>query len=272
MIVFPNAKINLGLNIIEKRSDGFHNLETVFYPVKGLFDALEIIEQDGYGTVEMSFSGIEIPGNLNDNICRKAYHLIAQNYPLRSIKVHLHKHIPIGAGLGGGSSDGAFFIKLLNEKLQLNLSFGELHHYAKQLGSDCSFFVNNKPSYATGKGDQMEQINIDLSGKFIFLVYPNIFISTPDAYAGIIPLQKSKDLENRIQLPIKEWKDTIFNDFENSIFNKYPLLETIKNEFYKQGAVYASMSGSGSAMFGIFENEPENIFEKENYFVSISEL
>jgi 4-diphosphocytidyl-2-C-methyl-D-erythritol kinase len=272
MIVFPNAKINLGLNIIEKRSDGFHNLETVFYPVKGLFDALEIIEIEGFGNFEITFSGNEIPGQSSDNICKKAYDLISKNYPLKSIKVHLHKHIPIGAGLGGGSSDGAFFIKLLNEKLQLNLSFGELHHYAKQLGSDCSFFINNKPSYATGKGDQMEQINIDLSGKFIFLVYPNIFISTPDAYAGIIPLQKSIDLENRIQLPIKEWKDTIFNDFENSIFNKYPLLETIKNEFYKQGALYASMSGSGSAMFGIFENEPKNIFEKANYFVSITEL
>ena len=272
MIVFPNAKINLGLNIIEKRSDGFHNLETVFYPVKGLFDALEIIEQNDYGNFEMSFSGNEIPGKSSENICKKAYDLISKNYPLKSIKVHLHKHIPIGAGLGGGSSDGAFFIKLLNEKLQLNLSFGELHYYAKQLGSDCSFFINNKPSFAIEKGDQMELVKIDLSGKYIFLVFPIIFISTAEAYSGIIPSLKSKDLENKIQLPIAQWKDLIVNDFEESIFKKYPVLQTIKNEFYAQGATYAAMSGSGSAMFGIFENEPKNFFEKENYFVSISEL
>jgi 4-diphosphocytidyl-2-C-methyl-D-erythritol kinase len=272
MIVFPNAKINLGLTIIEKRSDGYHNLETIFYPVKGLFDALEIIEQDDFGKFEMSFSGNKIPGDSDNNICKKAYDLISKNYPLKSIKVHLHKHIPIGAGLGGGSSDGAFFIKLLNEKLKLNLSFGELHHYAKQLGSDCSFFINNKPSFAIGKGDQMELINIDLGGKFLFLVFPNVFVSTVEAYSGISPSQKSKDLESKIHLPLQDWKYIIINDFETSIFKKFPLLETIKKEIYSQGAIYSAMSGSGGAMFGVFETMPLNFFEKEKYFVSITEL
>lgn len=272
MLVFPNAKVNLGLTIVNKREDGFHNIETVFYPINFLNDALEIIVAEGYGDFSMSFSGDNIPGESSDNICKKAYELISQQYHLRSIKVHLHKHIPIGAGLGGGSSDGAFFIKTLNELLELNLSFGELHFFAKQLGSDCSFFINNKPSFAIGKGDEMELLKLDLRGKYLMLVYPKIFISTPLAYSGTKPSGKSANLEENIFLPLPQWKDSIVNDFEASIFEKFPQLKEIKSTFYSNGAVYASMSGSGSSMFGIFENEPVNFFSEQDYFVSIGLL
>lgn len=268
MINFPNAKINIGLNITEKRTDGFHNIESVFYPVQ-LCDALEIIEnKNSYEKVIFSSSGISIPGNSDENLCVKAYHFIAKDYSLPSIKIHLHKHIPIGAGLGGGSSDAAFFIKLLNEKFELGLAWGEMHHYAKQLGSDCSFFISNKPSFVKGKGDDYESINLDLSAYYIVLVYPNIHVNTAMAYSGVVPKKPIRDLENDIlQLPIEEWKNYIHNDFEDSVFVKFPEIKKTKEQLYTEGAVYAAMSGSGSTVYGIFKNETDLKTKFNNAFV-----
>src|ERR1035437_871928 len=197
MVSFPNAKINIGLNIIEKRDDGYHNIQSAFYPV-ALCDAMEVIEHNNNTSerITFSFSGIEIPGNANDNLCWYAYHLIAADYSLPNVKIHLHKHIPIGAGLGGGSSDAAFFIRLLNEKFDLGLAWGEMPHYAKQLGSDCSFFVSNKPAFVEGKGDAFESIKLDLSNYYITLIYPNIHIDTAKAYSCVKPKKSVRSLEN----------------------------------------------------------------------------
>jgi 4-diphosphocytidyl-2-C-methyl-D-erythritol kinase len=258
MISFPNAKINIGLNIIEKRSDGFHNIESVMHPI-ALKDALEIIENtDNPAPIIFSSSGIHIPGDPATNLIVKAYNLIAQEYPLPKIKVHLHKHIPIGAGLGGGSSDAAFFIRLLNDKFELGISWGEMHHYARQLGSDCSFFISNKPAFAEGKGDEYESLNISLEGYHLVLIYPNIHVNTTKAYSGVKPKKPVRSLEDDIQnLPIEQWREFIHNDFEDSIFPQFPEIQKIKEQLYSEGAVYAAMSGSGSTLYGIFEKKTE---------------
>jgi 4-diphosphocytidyl-2-C-methyl-D-erythritol kinase len=269
MVVFPNAKINIGLNIIEKREDGFHTIESVFYPV-GLCDALEVVEntEDTSERIIFTSSGIEIPGNVNDNLCWYAYHLIAADYALPNVKVHLHKHIPIGAGLGGGSADAAFFIKLLNDKFELGISWGEMHHYARQLGSDCSFFISNKPAFAEGRGDQYESMKLDLSAYYVALVYPAIHINTAKAYSGVMPKNTVRSLENDIlNLPIEQWKDIVHNDFENSIFPQFSEIKKIKEELYSLGAIYAAMSGSGSAVFGIFKNKTDLKNNFPNAFV-----
>jgi 4-diphosphocytidyl-2-C-methyl-D-erythritol kinase len=268
MVCFPNAKINIGLNITEKRSDGFHNLESVFYPV-GLCDVLEVIENGNTSEqICLQSSGISIPGDFSGNSCVKAYHLISRDYPLPRVKVHLHKIIPIGSGLGGGSSDAAFFIKLLNDKFEIGLSWGEMHNYARQTGSDCSFFINNRPAYAIGKGDQYETFQYSLKGYWVVLIYPNIHIKTADAYLHVSPKMSVSSLEDDVlTLPVEKWKNVIKNDFEESVFNQYPLIGTIKQELYDAGAVYASLSGSGSCLFGLFGRRiiPENKFR--DYFV-----
>jgi 4-diphosphocytidyl-2-C-methyl-D-erythritol kinase len=269
MIKFPNAKINIGLNIVEKRDDGFHNIESVMYPI-ALCDALEIIENKDIKAENIIFnsSGIPIPGNPETNLCVKAYKLMSADYSLPKVHVHLHKHIPIGAGLGGGSSDAAFFIRSMNEKFDLGISWGEMHHYARQLGSDCSFFVTNKPAFAEGKGDQYESLNLDLSNYYIALIYPNILVNTAKAYSGVKPKQPIRSLEDDIQsLPIEDWKKFIHNDFEDSIFPQHPELRSIKQKLYDQGAVYASMSGSGSSVYGIFSNKTDLKETFKDYFV-----
>jgi 4-diphosphocytidyl-2-C-methyl-D-erythritol kinase len=264
MIIFPNAKINLGLHVIEKRPDGFHTIETVFYPV-AWEDMLEVLPDPSQESgISFSSSGILIPGDANENLCVKAYHLISKDYPMPAVKVHLHKIIPIGAGLGGGSSDAAFFIKALNEIFELNLAWGELHHYAKQLGADCSFFITNRPVLAEGKGDQLESINLSLRGMHVVIVYPEIHVNTAQAYSGISPKKPAVALENLItETPVEKWRDVLVNDFEKTVFEKFPEIKTLKKKMYSCGAVYAAMSGSGSAVFGIFENQPEvkNVFE-----------
>ena len=258
MICFPNAKINLGLNIVEKRSDGFHNIETVFYPI-GWCDALEAIEnknfQAGDDKIQLTFSGIKIEGNPQDNLIAKAYKLLDAKYNLPPIKVHLQKSIPMGAGLGGGSSDAAFFIKLLNEKFALHIPAAEQINFAKQLGSDCAFFMENKPVYACEKGDVFSETKIDLSGYHIVLVYPAIHSNTALAYKGIVAAKPQKNIQAIIADDISTWKGSLINDFEKNLFIQYPKLKNIKEAFYKYGALYAAMSGSGSAMFGIFKNE-----------------
>ncbi|HET7818350.1 MAG TPA: 4-(cytidine 5'-diphospho)-2-C-methyl-D-erythritol kinase [Bacteroidia bacterium] len=255
MIYFPNAKINIGLNIVKKRNDGYHDIESVMYPLTDIaFDALEIIESKKTGII---LSGIDVPGNTQDNLCLKAYHLISKDYTLPSIQIHLHKAIPVGAGLGGGSSDAAFFIQLLNKKFSLNISWGEMHHYAKQLGSDCSFFVSNQPAFVKGKGDEFDFIKLNLGGYYIVLVYPPIHINTGKAYSGVIPKKPKRSLKkDLLNCPIDEWKKYIHNDFEDSIFVEYPELKKIKKDLYSLGAVYSSMSGSGSTIYGIFKNLP----------------
>ena len=256
MICFPNAKINIGLNIIEKRSDGYHTIESVMYPLTGIvYDALELVAppqpspspKESLRTgresqAQLHISGISIDGNQANNLCIKAYDLIKKDYPqVPEITIYLHKAIPIGAGLGGGSSDVAFFIRLLNDAFQLGISWGEIHHYARQLGSDCSFFVSNKPAFAEGKGEQLESIKLDLSGYFIALVYPNIHINTAKAYSMVNPKpfvaptlkgenaqSPFRDLGQMVaELPISQWKEFIHNDFEDSVFPQFPELKKI---------------------------------------------
>ena len=252
MVVFPNAKINIGLNVTEKREDGFHNIESVFYPVTDLYDVLEIIESE-----ELLFdsTGIGIPGELKSNLCLKAYSLIKSDFDIPFVKIHLHKVIPIGAGLGGGSSDAAFMLKALNELFVLGLTNSQLINYAQQLGSDCAFFIENKAAYAFNKGDELEGIALDLSNYDIKIEYPNIHIGTAEAYAGIILKQNEHNLKGLIQEPIVNWKNSIKNDFEDSIFPNHPSVKELKDEMYNRGALYASMTGSGSAVFGIFSGK-----------------
>jgi 4-diphosphocytidyl-2-C-methyl-D-erythritol kinase len=269
MLSFPNAKINLGLNIIAKRADDFHNIESVFYPVS-LCDSLELIENKSADkqNVVFSSSGILIPGNNSDNLCYKAYELISKDYKLQPVKVHLHKHIPIGAGLGGGSADAAFFIKMLNELFSLNLSTDILERYAAKLGSDCSFFINNKPAYIEGKGDEHQPIEVKLKGHFIVLVYPHIHVNTAKAYSGVKPKPAKYSLkEDVLNLPIEQWRNRIHNDFEDSIFPQFPEIKNIKEQLYALGAAYAAMSGSGSTVFGIFKNKPNIKQEFSTCFV-----
>lgn len=265
MLRFPNAKINIGLNIVEKRPDGFHNIETIFYPIS-LTDGLEIAEGNNKKKYTFNSSGIPINIPDKDNIVCKAFELLCASYNTPSTNIHLHKNIPFGAGLGGGSSDAASMIKMLNDQYKLGLSSNTMQNLAGQLGSDCPFFITNKPVFAEGKGDIFSEALIDLSGYHIMLVKPNIHISTPEAYSKINPSHPEKSLKELIKEPIENWKHLIFNDFENSIFPNHPELEKIKNDLYDTGAIYASMSGSGSTLFGIFKNETKCPEKWSNYF------
>ncbi len=252
MISFPNAKINIGLNVVSKRDDGYHNLETIFYPVK-LTDALELVESDEF---RFSSSGLKIDGDPKNNLVVKAYKLFQKDFKLPPVKLHLHKIIPFGAGLGGGSSDAAFTLKMLNNYFNLKITSTILKNYAAQIGADCPFFIENRPVFAAGIGNRFQPINLDLSEYEILIVKPNISVSTPDAYKNIIPQKPTFNLKDIESLPIEEWQKFIKNDFEKSVFQKYPEIENLKQILYKMGALYASMSGSGSAVFGIFRHLP----------------
>ena len=248
MIVYPNAKINLGLNVLRKREDGYHDISSVFYPVKECVDILEIIKSEEF---EFTNSGIEIPDG--ENLCEKAWKLLHTDFGIGNVTIHLHKQIAIGAGLGGGSSDASFTLKSLNELFDLNLNNKELEKYALRLGADCPFFIDNTPKLVEGIGEKMTSIDLDLSNYEIRLVNPDIHISTKQAYSGIVTKTPVLPVEKIIELPIIEWKGKLKNDFEESIFEKHLQLEGIKDELYKQGSIYSSMSGSGSIVFGIFE-------------------
>jgi 4-diphosphocytidyl-2-C-methyl-D-erythritol kinase len=271
MIVFPNCKINLGLHILGKREDDFHNIETVFYPLP-LKDALEIIQhQNSKNEVGFTNSGLIAEQNIENNICIKAYHLLKKDFPqLPVVKMHLHKTIPIGAGLGGGSADAAFTLKLLNDKFHLGLSTQQLIVYASQLGSDCAFFIINKACIATSRGETLQEISINLSGYQLLLINPGIHINTGWAFSQLKNFSVTTSLKKIIQQPIEAWKENLQNDFETIVFKEYPEIEKIKEELYKQGAIYAAMSGSGSSVFGLFEKKSVKKTEfPKNYFMSM---
>ena len=251
MIKFPNAKINLGLDVVEKRPDGYHNLETVFYPIP-LHDILEITRDE-----EFSFAmyNAKFEGSDNDNLVVKAYNLLAKEYEMPKVKISLYKNIPTGAGMGGGSADAAFALKMLNEIAELNLSDDKLEEYAACLGADCAFFIKNKPAYATGIGNILTQIDCNLTGYYLVVAKPDIHISTKEAYALVNPIHPENALADIIKKPVEEWQEQMKNDFEKSVFAKYPSVRRIKEKLYESGAVYASMPGSGSAFLGIFKNE-----------------
>jgi 4-diphosphocytidyl-2-C-methyl-D-erythritol kinase len=251
MILFPNAKINLGLYITEKRTDGFHNLSSCFYPVPWS-DILEITPSESF---EFTTSGLAISGELETNLCYRAYVLLQEAFAIPPVHLHLHKVIPMGAGLGGGSSDAAFTLMGLRDMFQLPLNNEELVPFAQKLGSDCAFFLFNQAQLGSEKGDVLHPLDLHLSGKFIVLVYPNFGISTQEAYAGVKPKKARKNWEKQLLKPVETWKEVVSNDFENSLFPTYPPLADIKNELYQMGAQYASMSGSGSTVFGLFNKE-----------------
>lgn len=271
MIVFPNCKINLGLQILGKRDDGFHNLETVFYPI-AFKDALELIPNTNKNTdIEFTGTGLLVDGKPSDNLCVKAYHLLKKDFPkLPAIKIHLHKAIPMGAGLGGGSADAAFMLTLLNDKLNLNLSTSKLLNYSLQLGSDCPFFILNNPCFASGRGEVLEKLAVDLSAYKIVLINPGIHINTGWAFLNITPALSKKSVKEIITQPIETWKTELHNDFEVPVFATHPQVKEIKDSLYNQGAIYAAMSGSGSTVYGIFNTEFDPApLKNKNYFIKI---
>ncbi len=253
MLHFPNCKINLGLQIGQKRADGFHEIDSILYPLP-LRDALETIVSE---SLKFESSGIDIPGDTENNIVLKAYHLLKKDFALPAVSIHLLKKIPTGAGLGGGSADGTEMLKLLNQLFELNISDEIMTRYALQLGSDCPFFVKNIPALAKGRGEILTPISLDLHAYHFAVVKPDIHISTAWAFSQITPAISLKNLAGIIKSPIESWRNELKNDFEPPIFEKYPRIGEIKNQLYASGAVYASMSGSGSAVYGIFREKPE---------------
>jgi 4-diphosphocytidyl-2-C-methyl-D-erythritol kinase len=271
MVIFPNCKINLGLNVVKKRKDGFHDIETVFFPLP-FYEVLEIVSSEN----ETEFINTGISGGENkNNLCQRAYQLLKKDFPgLPQIKMHLHKTIPSGAGLGGGSADAAFTLSLLNEKYNLNIDPKQLLVYALLLGSDCPFFLINKPSFASGRGEILEQINCSLSAYKILILNPQIHISTKELFQQISPSVPKKIIKEIINQPVETWKNELANDFEKIVFQKYPEIKKIKEELYKHNAVYASMTGTGSSVFGIFNasDEIKIPFEKGYFHKWIKKL
>ena len=290
MIAFPNAKINIGLNVVAKRADGYHDIQTVFYPVL-LQDALEIKpmrpldpaqlrkrleagllvqpddvfmpyrlfpKKEDIPCCSLEMTGNEFPFKAADNLVVKAYLMLQQDFDLPSLDIKLHKHIPSGAGLGGGSSDCAFMITLLNRRFNLRMRDSMMERYAARLGSDCAFFISKTPSLATGRGEILNPINLSLKGYTILLVKPDVSVSTAEAYGGVTPHKPEISLAEAVMRPVSEWKDCVFNDFEPSVFAKHPLLAEIKEKLYNLGADYAAMTGSGSTIYGLFRQPFDN--------------
>lgn len=269
MLTFPCAKINLGLNITSKREDGYHNLETIFYPVP-LTDALEVkLMHDDFPSDEpcdLKITGNAVDCDEKNNLVVKAYTLLAQDFKLPRVHTHLVKRIPMQAGLGGGSADGAFMIRLLDERFRLNMGIAEMERYASRLGSDCAFFITAEPSFATGRGEVLEPVNIaeqNLQGYYIAIVKPAIAVSTREAFQQIICRQPEHCCRDIVHQPVETWKTVLTNDFEEPAFKQHPELADIKQRLYDLGAVYAQMSGSGSAFFGLFRTEPQQL--KSNF-------
>jgi len=258
MIVYPNAKINLGLNIVERRPDGYHNIETVFYPIP-LQDALEVRETD---TFRFRMAGNQLDCPAGDNLVIKALRLLERDFKLPELDIYLYKHIPSGAGLGGGSADAAFMMRLVNERFQLGLTDAQMKERLAGLGADCAFFIENRPVVATGIGDQMTPIDLDLKGWILVLVKPDIEVSTRDAYAAVTPKKPETPIADIVRRPVDEWQGTLINDFEASVFPRFPEIAATRDRLLDLGAVYASMSGSGSSVFGLFRQPLEAVDEK----------
>jgi 4-diphosphocytidyl-2-C-methyl-D-erythritol kinase len=266
LLTFANAKINLGLRITGKRPDGFHNLESVFYPVRGLTDVAEAIPAN---TFSFRSEGIPVPmnGKSDNNLCVKAYHLLRKDFGLSPVNMFLLKNIPIGAGLGGGSSDAAHVLKMLDELFELKLTHPQLEDYAAQLGSDCPFFIENQPAYVTGRGELLEPFPLNLAGYHITIVYPGVHISTKEAFSHINPAPSEMSVHEIAQLPVIRWKNLLINDFEPWAFEQYPVLSEIKEDLYKGGALYASLSGTGSALFGLAKEKIDFVAKDEGWIV-----
>ena len=263
MITFPIAKINLGLNVVEKRLDGYHNLQTVFYPVP-IMDALEIAPMsEGFPSdvdCDLKVTNIHIEGDEQRNLVVRAYQLLKKDFPsLPRIHTHLWKGIPTQAGMGGGSSDCAYMIRLLNETFDLQLTNEQMQQYAAQLGADCAFFIESVPCYAEGIGEQLEPISLDLSGWYIGVVRPDIPVPTKEAFSRIHPHYPSLNCREVVMQPVETWRDNLINDFEESVFALHPEIGAVKEQLYIMGATYAAMSGSGSALFGLFKEEPDGL-------------
>ena len=272
MILFPNAKINLGLNIVAKRKDGYHDIVSCLYPI-GWKDVLEVIEgkKEGKKKSELKITGLEISGpggsgSEKDNLVLRAYELLRKDYDLPPVNVHLHKLIPTGAGLGGGSADAAFMLRAVSEMFQLFLDDVILEDYASKLGSDCPFFIQNKPVLVLERGDVFESLELQLEGHYLLVVKPPVHVSTAEAYAGVKPQAAARSIRSILeQEPITAWKELLHNDFEDSIFPKYPQIRELKEALYAAGALYASMSGSGSAVYGIFKEQPAPLTLPDDY-------
>lgn len=265
MVSFPPCKINLGLHVTSKRADGYHDIATCFYTVPWN-DILEIVPAKDF---KFSMSGDPVPGAAADNLCMRAYHLLNQEFDLKPVAIHLMKNIPIGAGLGGGSADGAHTLRILNAIFNLGIPHDKLKGYASQLGSDCAFFLENGPMMGAGRGDLLTPVSVSLKGKFLIIVKPEAHVSTARAYAGVTPRTPDHNLRDVLESkPLKEWKSLVKNDFEETLFREFPIIEAIHQKLYAFGAVYASMSGSGSAVYGIFENETDlrKEFESMTYW------
>ncbi len=254
MTTYPNCKINLGLHVVGKRADGYHDLETIFLPVLNLCDELEIVEND---TLQMVQEGIVLDNAPEDNLCTRAWRLLHDEFNIPPVSIRLKKNIPFGAGLGGGSSDAAFTLKMLNDMFSLGLNDNALEQRAARLGADCAFFIRNKAAYATGIGDVLEPLELDMTAYRIVIEIPEgEHVSTKEAYGGLkrdLFGEPRPDLREAVRRPIGEWRQLIVNDFETSVFPAHPAIAALKEDMYVRGALYASMTGSGAAVFGIFE-------------------
>jgi 4-diphosphocytidyl-2-C-methyl-D-erythritol kinase len=253
MIRFAPCKINLGLHVTEKRPDGYHHIETCFVPVPW-FDVIEAIPASAFG---FTASGLPVPGAADDNLCVRAYRLLQKDFSLPPAALHLHKTVPMGAGLGGGSSNGAGMLCLLNDLFALGLTDENLRHYAAQLGSDCPFFIGGRPMLGTGRGEVLTPVALPLAGCGLAVVKPDVHVSTAEAYAGITPRKPVLPLAEVLNMPVARWREALVNDFEATVAGRFPVIGRIKNELYDMGAFYAALSGSGSAVFGLFDREPD---------------
>jgi 4-diphosphocytidyl-2-C-methyl-D-erythritol kinase len=274
MKVLANAKINLGLNIVEKRPDGYHNLETLFYPVPFLYDEISIFQKDtvSSGKIKLISKGIHTEDDQDKNLIVKAFNLLNDLFSLPGTEVILIKQIPVGAGLGGGSSDAAFMLKSLNDFYKLGIKTDELENLATRLGADCPVFIKNIPVFATGTGNIFSPTDIKLDGYWLAIIKPDIHVSTQMAYSNVNPQKPGISLNEHLKLPVSEWRKFIKNDFETSIFNNFPEIKSIKELLYNAGALYASMSGSGSSVYGIFENEPHELRNSDTYQIFIGQI
>ena len=261
MLLFPPAKINLGLKVLKKRSDGYHEIETCMVAIP-MTDVLEIVPSEEF---EFKQTGLEVDGDQASNLCVKAFRLFQENHAIPNIYMHLRKQIPMGAGLGGGSADASYVLRGLNQLFACGLSNDELRGMAAQLGSDCPFFVSDEAQIGRGTGTELSPFTLDLSGYYLKVINPGIHVGTAEAYAGIRFSESNTPLTDILQLPISEWKGQLTNDFESHIFEMHPTIGALKEQLYEEGAVYASMTGSGSTVFGLFEKRPElttKLFER----------